>query len=75
MVVGLALGRDQGSLVPYLPGLPCEWAALAVAAAAWLAARRGQDRPAAIAPYGAGVLALAAIAAALETFMTPHLGS
>ena len=74
IVVGLALGRDQGRLLPYLTGLPFEWAALTVAAGAWLAARRGQDRPRTLAAYTAGVVVLATIAAALETFTTPHLG-
>ena len=74
LLVGLALGRDQAKLVAYLPGLPCEWAALTVAAAGWLAARRGADRPGMIGAYGAVVLVLCLLAAGLETFATPHLG-
>ncbi len=34
--VGLELGRWQGRLLPYLPQLPLEWAALALAVGAWL---------------------------------------
>ena len=45
--VGLELGRWQGRLLPYLPQLPLEWAALAVAVHAWIIARAGHARPSA----------------------------
>ena len=37
--VGIALGRWQGRLIPYVPQLPLEWAALIVAVSAWLTIR------------------------------------
>ena len=44
--VGLELGRWGARLVPYLPQLPVEWAALALSAHAWVVARRGHvDHP------------------------------
>ncbi len=41
--IGLALGRFQATLLPYLPHLPLEDAALATAAAAWLSRRLPQS--------------------------------
>jgi hypothetical protein len=69
--VGLALGRDRGALLPYLPQLPAEWLAAALAAAAWLALRTGARDRTGIA-YLAAVLVLIAAAAAIETICTPH---
>jgi hypothetical protein len=69
--VGLALGRDRGALLPYLPQLPVEWLAAALAAAAWLTLRtRARDRTGLA--YLAAVLVLIAAAAAIETTCTPH---
>jgi protein-S-isoprenylcysteine O-methyltransferase Ste14 len=72
--VGLALGRWQGRLLPYLPHVPLEWAAAAIAAGAWLYARTHDDQK-----RGAGLLIQAAItlatlaaAAAVEVLLTPH---
>ena len=70
--VGLELGRWQGRLLPYLPQLPLEWAALALAVHAWVIARSGQVAIRQLAPKGAVVLALLVIAASLETWATPH---
>ena len=69
--VGLALGRDRGALLPYLPQLPVEWLAAALAAAAWLTLRTGARDRTGLA-YLAAVLALTATAAAIETICTPH---
>jgi hypothetical protein len=69
--VGLALGRDRGALLPYLPQLPAEWLAAALAAAAWLTLRTGARNRTGLA-YVAAVLVSVAAAAAIETIYTPH---
>ena len=68
---GLALGRWHTRLIPYVPQLPLEWLAAALAGAAWLALRTGARRQTAIA-YLAAVLVLVTAAAAVETIATPH---
>jgi hypothetical protein len=72
--VGLALGRDRGALLPYLPQLPVEWLAAALAAAAWLTLRTGARDRTGLA-YLAAVLVLIAAAAAVETIGTPHVAA
>ena len=57
--VGLALGRWQGRLLPYVPQLPLEWAALATALTAWLHAPAGVSNPRQLAVL-AGVTVVAA---------------
>ena len=69
--VGLALGRWQLRLLPYVPQLPLEWLAAALAAAAWLSLRTGPRRQTAVA-YVAAVLVVLVAAAAVETLATPH---
>jgi hypothetical protein len=69
--VGLALGRWQLRLLPYVPQLPLEWLAAALAAAAWLNLRAGARRQTA-AVYLAAVLVVVVAAAAVETIATPH---
>jgi hypothetical protein len=69
--VGLALGRDRGALLPYVPQLPLEWLAAALAAAAWLTLRTGARKHTGLA-YVAAVLVVVAAAAAIETICTPH---
>jgi hypothetical protein len=70
--VGAALGAYGTRLLPYLPQLPLEWAALALGAGGWLIQRR---RALAI---GEGLRCLALIAcvllcaALLETAAVPH---
>lgn len=71
LAVGLAFARFGDQLLPYLPQLPLEWAALSCALAAWLTARRHQ-RPRVLVAYGAATLALAAGATACEVLLTPH---
>jgi len=68
---GNALGRDRGALLPYVPQLPLEWLAVALAAAAWLTLRTGARKRTGLA-YIAAVLVLVAAAAAIETICTPH---
>ena len=70
--VGLELGRWGSRLVPYVPQLPLEWAALALAVHAWVTARPGHVTIRELTPLAAIVLALLAGAAALETWATPH---
>ena len=69
--VGLALGRWHARLLPYVPQLPLEWLAAAVAAVSWLALRTDVRRRTALA-YLAAVLVLVVAAAAVETIATPH---
>ena len=71
IVVGLAVGRWGGRLLPYVPQLPLEWTALGIAGAAWLTARDG-GRPRELACYALATLALTISAAAVEVELTPH---
>ena len=73
--IGLALGRFPATLLPYLPHLPLEDAALATAAAAWLSRRfpGAAARPVrSVAGYAAWTLSLTVAAALTETFLVPH---
>ena len=67
--VGIELGRWQGRLLPYLPQLPLEWAALAVAVHVWISGRGRTHRLMVLAGL---TLALLIAAASLETWATPH---
>ncbi len=70
--VGAALGAYGVPLLPYIPNVPLEWAALALGASAWLL----QRRQALAVLEGLGLLALIVAvllcAAALETVAVPH---
>jgi hypothetical protein len=70
--VGIAFGRWQGRLIPYVPQLPLEWAALILAVSAWLTIRTTTATRPQIAVLGAGTAVLVLAAAALETWATPH---
>ncbi len=70
--VGVALGRWRTQLIPYVPQLPLEWAALTLCITAWLQLRTGHATRGRIARYAAAILAITATAAAVETFATPH---
>lgn len=73
--VGLALGRWQGRLIPFVPQLPLEYLAASTAATVWLDARgRGAERPdpRTIASYAALTMLLVAAAAIVEVLATPH---
>jgi hypothetical protein len=75
VVVGLALGRFSIELIPYLPHLPLEDAALATSVTAWLSRRlpAPADRTRwSLAGYASLTLALTATAALIETFLVPH---
>ncbi len=69
--VGLALGHHGDQLLPYLPQLPLEWLAAAVAGGAWLTQRTHARTRTAIV-YAAAVLAVVGVAAAIETSATPR---
>ena len=70
--VGIAPGRWQGRLVPYVPQLPLEWAALILAVSAWLTVRAGTATRQHIAVLATSTAALVLAAASLETWGTPH---
>jgi hypothetical protein len=70
--VGVALGRWRAQLIPYVPQLPLEWAALILAVSAWLTARAGTATRQHIAVLAASTAVLVLAAAALETWVTPH---
>jgi hypothetical protein len=76
-LVGLALGRYPTQLPAYLPHVPLEDAALAIAAGAWLAHRLA-DPAGAPAPRLARAAVLTAavtiVAAIVETYAVPHKG-
>jgi hypothetical protein len=73
--IGLALGHNGTRLLPYIPQLPLEYAAAAIAASAWLRVHTHPD-PAAfgeVARAALLTLALLAAAAVIEVLATPHL--
>lgn len=72
VTVGLAIGAHGRDLWPYLPHLPLEWAALAVAGAGWVAHRGRRATWRSLGPYAAAALLLATAAAVVETVAIPH---
>lgn len=70
--VGAAVGVYGARLLPYVPQLPIEWAALAVGYGGWLVQRRrvmsGGERLLSLAL----VIVVLVLAAALETYAVPH---
>jgi hypothetical protein len=70
--VGIALGRWQVRLIPYVTQLPLEWAALILAVSGWLTIRTTTATRHQIAGLGASTAVLVLAAAALETWATPH---
>ena len=71
--VGLALGRWQDRLLPYLPHLPLEYLAAALAGGAWLTARQRQPAGGRVIAQAAATAGLALLAAAIEVLATPHV--
>jgi hypothetical protein len=70
--VAAALGAYGWALVPYVPQLPLEWAALAVGYGCWIVERE-QGRPVSKRLKLLGVLSVVLLAAgALETYAVPH---
>jgi hypothetical protein len=72
LTVGIELGHWRGQLIPYLPQLPIEWAALSVAVAAWLRARDNHANRRQLAVLATVTAVLLVAAAGLETWCTPH---
>jgi len=73
LAVGAALGRHGPELVRFLPHVPLEWAALSIAAAAWVTATRGGRLTGRVlAAYAVAAIAAAAVAASVETLAVPH---
>ncbi len=73
--VGVELGRWRGQLIPYVPQLPLEWTALAIAASVWLTARTQPVSRRHLVILAALVVLLLTTAAAVETWGTPHRDS
>jgi hypothetical protein len=68
--VGAALALNGAGLLPYLPHLPVEGAALTLSGSTWIRQRSGR-RP--LIGACAGVVGLAVAAALIEVYATPHL--
>ncbi len=70
--VGAALGAYGSALIPYIPQLPLEWAALAAGYASWIVQRKraltGRERLL----WLAAIATLVSVAATLETVAVPH---
>ncbi len=73
--VGVELGRWRGQLIPYVPQLPLEWTALAIAASVWLTARTQTINRRHLMILAAATVLLLTTAAAVETWGTPHRDS
>jgi hypothetical protein len=72
VTIGIALGRWQSRLLPYLPHLPLEFSALTCSTCAWLIARDDAKRRRELAILALATIALLTGAASLETWATPH---
>jgi len=73
VLVGAALAAGHERLLPYLPHLPIEWAALALAASGWHLASRHRITHRQLTTIAVAFLTLLALAATLETYAVPHL--
>jgi hypothetical protein len=73
--VGIAMAHWRMRLLPYIPQLPLEWAALTIAVGAWLGARDGRAAGQGLTVLAAISLVLLTAAAGLETWATPHRGA
>ena len=73
-LVGSAIAAYGPALIPYVPQLPVEWAALSLGAGGWLLMRRRPYVPHRyLLRFVPPLAALVLLAAALEVFVTPHL--
>lgn len=70
--VGVELGRWRDKLLPYIPQLPLEWAALAIATGVWLLVRNGCPKWRSLVRLAVATVLLLTAAAAVETWCTPH---
>ena len=72
LTVGIELGRWRTQLIPYVPQLPLEWAALTIAVGAWLTARNDRAERSHLISLAVLSTLLLVSAAAVETWATPH---
>lgn len=72
LLVGVALGAYGQTIVPYLPHLPFEWAALALGSSGWWTQRTVSLAPHQIALIATVACTLLLFAAALEVLAVPH---
>ncbi|MHB8657718.1 MAG: hypothetical protein ACYC91_07140 [Solirubrobacteraceae bacterium] len=70
--VGVALGRYDTELIPYIPQLPIEWLALALSTSAWIGVRHDGQLPT-LRTRAIQTVFAAAAAAAIEALLTPHV--
>jgi hypothetical protein len=74
-LVGIELGHWGLRLIPYLPQLPLEWLAVAIATSSWMTTRTPRDSASdrrALLTAAALSAGLLAVAAAVEVLLTPH---
>jgi hypothetical protein len=74
-LVGIELGHWGLRLIPYLPQLPLEWLAVAIATSSWMTTRTPRDSEShrrALLTAAALSAGLLAVAAAVEVLLTPH---
>jgi hypothetical protein len=72
-LVGAAIAAGGERILPYLPHLPLEWAALALSATAWLLGSRNNLRRRQLVVIAGALAALLGAGALLETYAVPHL--
>lgn len=72
VTVGVELGRWRERLLPYIPQLPIEWAALTISLSAWLLIRSRGTRRSQLAALAVLTVVLLIAAAGIETWCTPH---
>jgi hypothetical protein len=70
--VALAIGGYGTALLPYVPQLPVEWAALAAGYGSWAHARRSPLDAHTVAKLAVSIALFVLAAASLETFAVPH---
>jgi hypothetical protein len=70
--VGAAIGAYGTRILPYLPHLPLEWTAIALALAGYLHARGRQAPGRVLLAPALGLAVVLIAAAAVETYATPH---
>jgi hypothetical protein len=72
IVVGAALGAYGHRIVPYLPHLPIEWAAVALGAGTWFAHTRRPFTQRQGNTLTVALLTAVLLAAGVELYLTPH---
>jgi hypothetical protein len=72
-LVGAAIAAGHQRILPYLPHLPLEWAAMALSSTAWLLASRSRLTRRQLVLHIAAFTALLAVAATVEIYAVPHV--